>query len=183
MLGISWRRQQGLADPLLKRMLAERGLDNVPQWTKEGDVRMRANRRWTALAVDRDGTVARQRCNIADVATATADIKKQAIALGADLVGCCALSPIMIDQDYHLPHESVISIVMCEDYANVLEGSRAIEGETYTVYVRLAEIVTELASLIRAMGFPAWAHHNGVRFAINSFRKPLECGGVVDTQF
>ncbi len=39
MLGISWRRQQGLADPLLKRMLAERGLDNVPQWTKEGDVR------------------------------------------------------------------------------------------------------------------------------------------------
>ena len=57
MLGISWRRQQGLADPLLKRMLTERGLDNVPQWTKEGDVRMRANRRWTALAVDRSAAV------------------------------------------------------------------------------------------------------------------------------
>ena len=175
MLGISWRRQQGLADPLLKRMLTERGLDNVPQWTKEGDVRMRANRRWTALAVDRDGTVAHQRRNIADVTKATADIKKQAIALGADLVGCCALSPIMIDQGYHLPHESVISIVMCEDYANVLEGSRAIEGETYTVYVRLAEIATELASLIRAMGFPAWAHHNGVT-QIQAIPTMYHCG-------
>ncbi len=162
MLGISWRRQQGLADALLKRMLAERGLDNVPQWTKEGDVRMRANRRWTALAEDRDGVVARQRRGVPDIAATTADIKAEAMALGADLVGCCALSPIMIDQGFDMPHESVIAIIMREDYANVLEGSRAIEAETYTVYVRLAEIATELASRIRAMGYPAWAHHNGV---------------------
>ena len=162
MRGISWHRQQGSADPLLKRMLAERGLDNVPQWTKKDDVRMRANRRWTALAHERDGTVANQRCNIANVAKKTAEIKEQAIALGADQVGCCALSPIMIDQGYDMPHKNVISIIMREDYANVLEGSRAIKAETYTVYVRLAEIATELASRIRAMGFPAWAHHNGV---------------------
>jgi hypothetical protein len=97
MLGISWRREQGLADPLLKRMLADRGMDNVPQWTKEGDVRMRANRRWTALAADRDGEVAPERREITDVAAVTAEIKQLAKDLGADLVGCCALTPIMID--------------------------------------------------------------------------------------
>ena len=103
MLGISWRRQQGLADALLKRMLSERGLDTVPQWTKEGDVRMRANRRWTALAEDRDGAVARQRCEIPDIAATTADINAEARALGADLVGCCALSPIMIGRGVGTP--------------------------------------------------------------------------------
>ncbi len=162
MLGISWRREQGLADALLRRMLAERGLDNVPQWTKEGDVRMRANRRWTVLAEDRDGPVAPGRRDIADVAAATAAIKAEAMALGADLVGCCALSPIMIDHGFDMPHANVIAIVTREHYANVLEGSRAIEAETYSVYVRLAEIATELAARVRAMGYPAWAHHNGV---------------------
>ncbi len=161
MLGISWRRQQGLGDALLRRMLAERGLDDVPQWTKQGDVRMRANRRWTALAEHRDGPVAPARRDIADVAAATADIKAAAMALGADLVGCAALSPIMIDHGFDLPHDSVIAIVKREDYANVLHGSRAIEAETYRVYVRLAEIATELARHVRAMGYPAWAHHNG----------------------
>jgi ferredoxin len=161
MIGVSWRRQQGLKDALLKRMLAERGLDNVPQWTKEGDVRMRANRRWTALADDRDGPVAPERA-AAGVAALTADVKARALSLGADLVGCAELTPIMVDQGFDMPHRNVISIVQREDYANVLEGSRAIEAETYTVYVRLAEIATELARHVRAMGFPAWAHHNGV---------------------
>lgn len=161
MLGTSWRRNQGLADPLLKRMLAERGLDNVPQWTKEGDVRMRANRRWTELADDRDGPVASPRREITDASAVTEDIKAEAMALGADLVGCAALTPIMVDQGFDMPHANVVAIIMREDYANVLEGSRAIEAETYGVYVRLAEIATELAAHIRAMGYPAWAHHNG----------------------
>ena len=38
MIGISWRREQGLADPLLRKMLADAGLENVPQWTKEDDI-------------------------------------------------------------------------------------------------------------------------------------------------
>ena len=40
---------------------------------------MRANRRWTALAHERDGTVSNQRCNIANVAEMTAEIKEQVI--------------------------------------------------------------------------------------------------------
>jgi ferredoxin len=162
MIGISWRRQQGLADPLLRRMLAERGLENVPQWTKEDDVRMRAHDRWMALAPDRDGPVNDQTRDIADVAAVTAEIKARALALGADLVGSCALTPVMIDSDFDLPHRSAVAIVVREDYANVLKGSRAIEAETYDVYVRVAGIATKLAAEIRAMGYPAWAHHNGI---------------------
>jgi len=174
-IGISWRREQGLKDPLLRRMLAERGLDNVPQWTKEGDVRMRANRRWTALAAECDGPVATEPQVISDVTGTTAQIKTKAMELGADLVGCCTLTPIMIDQGFDLPHKNVIAIVMREDYAKVLQGSRAIEAETYHVYVRLAEIATELAAQIRAMGYPAWAHHNGVT-QIQAIPAMYHCG-------
>jgi hypothetical protein len=31
MIGSSWRREQGLADLLLRKMLADRGLESVPQ--------------------------------------------------------------------------------------------------------------------------------------------------------
>ncbi len=58
MIGISWRREQGLADPLLKRMMEEAGLDNVPQWNKEDDVRGRAHANWMAMVPDRDGAIA-----------------------------------------------------------------------------------------------------------------------------
>ena len=50
MIGISWRRVQGPADALLRKMLAERGLDNVPQWTKKDDVRTAASEYWLSLA-------------------------------------------------------------------------------------------------------------------------------------
>lgn len=161
MIGISWRREQGVADPLLRSMLDERGMDDVPQWTKADDVRSSAHNRWMALAADRDGPVAAKARDVSDVSAVTAEIKRKATELGADLVGCCALTPIMIDQDFDMPHKNVVAIVVREDYANVLKGSRAIEAETYRVYVRVAEIATELAATIRDMGFPAWAHHNG----------------------
>lgn len=161
-IGTSWRRQQGLSDPLLRRMVAERGLDEVPQWTKDDGVRSRAHARWMALGEHRDGPVAAARSTIADTGAITAEIKAKALALGAEAIGCCALSPIMIDRDFDMAHPNLIAIVLGEDYANVLEGSRAIEAETYDVYVRVAEIATELAAHIRAMGYGAWAHHNGV---------------------
>ena len=162
MIGISWKREQGPADPLLRRMLDEAGMDNVPQWNRGDDVRNAAHRRWMKLAEDRDGPVNPDRCEITDLAHITAGIKAKATELGADLVGCAALIPIMIDDGFDLPHRNVLSIVVHEDYANVLEGSRAIEAETYTVYVKVAEIATALAAHLRYLGYPAWAHHNGV---------------------
>lgn len=175
MIGISWRREQGLADPLLRRMLAERGLDDVPQWTKKNDVRMQAHRRWMVLAGDRDGPVNPEPRAISDIAGITAEIKSEAKDLGADLVGCCALAPIMIDQGFDMPHGNAIAIVVREDYANVLQGSLAIEAETFRVYVRVAEIATRLAAYIRAIGYPAWAHHNGVT-QIQAIPTMYHCG-------
>ena len=55
MIGNSWRREQGPADPLLHKMLAERGLDKVSQWDKKDDVRMTANDYWMGSVKDRDG--------------------------------------------------------------------------------------------------------------------------------
>ncbi len=175
MIGISWQREQGLADPLLRRMLTERGLDNVPQWTKENDVRMRAHARWMALAEDRDGPVNPDPRAIADETAMASEIKARARELGADLVGCTALRPIMIDVDFEMPHRNIIAIAVHEDYANVLDGSLAIETETYDVYVRVAEIATTLAAEIRAMGYPAWAHHNGVT-QIQAIPTMHQCG-------
>jgi ferredoxin len=162
MIGISWRREQGLADPLLKRLVEEAGLENVPQWTKVDDVRMRAHAKWMAMVDDRDGATSSDPRDVSDSAAITAEIKDKARGLGADLVGVCELTPIMIDQDFDMPHRSVVAIVVHEEYANALQGSRAIEAETYDVYVRVARIATELSAYIRDMGFPAWAHHNGV---------------------
>lgn len=162
MIGISWRREQGLADPLLRRLVEEAGLEDVPQWTRGDDVRARAHAKWMGMAVDRDGAVAAEARDVSDVAAITAEITEKALALGADLVGCCGLTPIMIDADFDLPHRNAVAIVVHEDYANALKGSRAIEAETYAVYVRVAQIATDLSAYIRDMGFPAWAHHNGV---------------------
>lgn len=175
MIGISWRRPQGPADPLLRRMLEEAGMTDVPQWTRGDDVRNAAHRRWVKLAEDRDGPVNPDRCEITDPAHVTADIKAKAIKLGADLVGCAALTPIMIDEGFDMPHRSVIAVVVHEDYANVLKGSRAIEAETYAVYVRVAEIATELAAYVRGLGYPAWAHHNGVT-QIQAIPAMYHCG-------
>jgi epoxyqueuosine reductase len=163
MMGISWRREQGLADPLLKKMLADSGLEDVPQWTKEDGVRVAANEYWMALAKDRDGPVNPEQREITDPSHITEEIKAKALELGADLAGCCALTPIMIDDGFDMPHRNVVSFIVKEDYDNVLKGSVAIERETYDVYMRVADIATELAAFIRELGFPAWAHHNGIR--------------------
>jgi epoxyqueuosine reductase len=162
MIGISWRRDQGLADPLLKQILEEAGLDNVPQWNKEDDVRTAAHDRWVELAKDRDGPINPDQQTIDDPTTTTQKIIAKAKELGADLVGCAEIRPIMVDLDFDMPHKNVIGIVVKEDYANVLKVSLAIEAETFRVYVEVARIATELAAYVREMGYPAWAHHNGI---------------------
>ena len=95
MIGISWRREQGPKDALLRHMQDELGMEDIPQWNKGNDVRMQANREWSALVPDRDGPVAPERCLIEDVAVVTTEIKAKAVALGADVVGCCGLTPVI----------------------------------------------------------------------------------------
>ena len=77
MIGISWRREQGPADPLLRRMLEEAGMENVPQWNRGDDVRNSAHRRWMKLAEYRDGQVNPDRCEITDPAHISAEAKER----------------------------------------------------------------------------------------------------------
>jgi epoxyqueuosine reductase QueG len=67
----------------------------------------------------------------------------------------------MIDLGEDVPHEFVIAACVAEDYEKVLQGADAVEEEAMRTYVRCTEISNELAAQIRALGYPARAHHNG----------------------
>jgi ferredoxin len=117
--------------------------------------------RWRELGKFRDGPVNPTRTEISDVAATTREIERLALDLGASVVGCAALTPIMIAEGVELPHDNIFCFIVGEDYSAALNGPRAIETESTSVYVRCAEIATEIARHIRQMGYPALAHHNG----------------------
>jgi len=98
---------------------------------------------------------------VSDPAAMTAQIKAKAAELGADMVGVCRLQPHMIDLGSDVPHEFVIACCVAEDYEKVTQGADAVEEEAMRSYVKCTEIATELAAYVRAMGYPARAHHNG----------------------
>jgi ferredoxin len=161
MKGTAPVRRQGAADPILKRMLDERGLVEPPLWQHRPPETRARMARWRELGQVRDGPVNPARTEIADVAATSREIEKLAYDLGASAVGCAALTPIMIAEGVELPHDHIFCFVVGEDYRAALGGPRAVETESTSVYVRCAEIATEVARHIRKLGYPALAHHNG----------------------
>jgi ferredoxin len=161
MKGTSPLRLQGYDDPLLVEVMKRHGFDELPLFKHRPKEIMDRLRYWFALAKDRDGPLAGERQAVDDPAAMAIEIKKMAHDLGADVVGVAKLAPVMIDDKADLPHDTVICLIVGEDYARALDGPRAIEFESTRVYVECARISTELARRIRAMGWPAVAHHNG----------------------
>jgi ferredoxin len=161
MRGITPKREQGMADPVLAEMVHTMGLADAPHYAAVKPTIQAYRRRWVELAPDRDGTVHPARVEVTDRAEMTRSIKAKAMELGADLVGVCRLQPHMIDLGAEVPHEFVIACCVAEDYEKVTQGADAVEEEAMRVYVRCTEIATDLAAQIRAMGYPARAHHNG----------------------
>ncbi len=161
MKGISKLRQQGYDDPLLVGMLKRHGLKEVPLYKHRPAETLARMKRWNQLAELRDGPVNPEPDEITDLEAATERIKALARDLGASLVGCARLTPIMVDDRSDLPYENIIAIIVNEDYGAVLGGPRAIETESTSTYVRCAEISTAIARHIRDIGYPAIAHHNG----------------------
>jgi ferredoxin len=162
MRGIAQSRPQGLSDLILRKVLEEHGFDEVPLWKHRPPETRARMKRWGELGRFRDGPVNPNRVEIMDVAAITETVKQRARDLGADVVGCARLTPIMIDSGKELPHENILCIIVGEDYAAVKGGPRSIETESTGTYVRCAEISTELARHIREdLGYPALAHHNG----------------------
>lgn len=163
MRGTTPRRMQGLADPVLANMVHDLGLEEVPHYASRSEKVVGYTNRWVENAKFRDGPVNPQRVEVADRAAMTAQVKAKARELGADLVGICRLTPTMIDLGEEVPHEFVIAACIVEDYDKVLEGADAVEEEAMRVYAACSDLATELAAYVRDLGYPAWAHHNGVR--------------------
>ena len=137
MRGITPRREQGMADPVLAEMVHATGETESKHYA--------AIKR---LAVD-------------DPAAMSAQVKAKAMELGANLVGICRLQPHMIDLGSEISHEFVIACCVAEDYGKVLLGPDEVEEEAMRVYAKCAQISTELAAYVRDLGYPAIAHYNG----------------------
>lgn len=165
MEGISKFRSP-MSDPVLMTMLEERGLDDVPLFSSKrrnlpATAWQAAFERWEELAPDRDGPPNPDKIAVDDPAEMTRQIKEKARELGADDVGIAELTPIMVNEGHTLSYKYVISLLIEERYEKVLGGALAVELETIEVYIRCAEVATELSKHIRGLGYPALADHNG----------------------
>ena len=161
MRGVTPRREQGMADPVLAEMVHATGATESRHYAAVKPAIQAYRASWVKIAPRRDGAVNPRRTAFTDLTAMTAQIKAKATALGADMVGVCRLQPHMIDLGSEVPHEFVIACCVAEDYHQVLSGPDAVEEEAMRTYAKCAEIATELAEEIRAMGYPALAHHNG----------------------
>jgi len=161
MLGITPRREQGMADPVLAEMVHATGATESRHYAAVKPTIQAYRASWVKLAPYRDGPVNSQRVTVDDPAAMTAQVKAKAAELGANLVGVCRLQPHMIDLGSEVPHEFVIACCVGEDYDKVLQGPDAVEEEAMRTYAKCTEIATALAAYVREMGYPAIAHHNG----------------------
>jgi len=161
MKGTSKVRLQGYKDPLLVQTMKRHGFDEIPLYKHRPPETEARRQYWFDLGKVRDGEVAAEQREVTDAGAMAAEIKAMAKELGADAVGIARLTPIMIDDQVDLAHDTVICAIVGEDYAKALQGPRAIETESTSTYVQCAEISTEIAKRIRAWGYPARAHHNG----------------------
>ena len=78
MKGTAKVRVQGAAEPILGRMLKERGLDEPPLWKHRPPETRARMARWRALGEVRDGPINPNRVEIPDVEAATATLKQMA---------------------------------------------------------------------------------------------------------
>jgi hypothetical protein len=104
------------------------------------------------------------------------EIRARARACGADLVGMCALHPVMIDEGFDCRFRNVIAFGHHESYDEVLKGPEAVSDEAHRAYWMVAKIATEMAVWIREeLGWDAVAHHNGGTY-IQAIPVLWQCG-------
>ncbi len=175
-IGTTRRREQGLADPLLVQVMKDLGMDKVPLYEAQSEARRDFNGRIKVLTARRHGPVGPKRRAVADAAAMAAEVKAKAMSLGADLVGMCAIHPVMVDEGASCTYANVIAIGHHESYDEVLKGPAAVSDEAHRSYWMVAKIATELAVWIREeLGWDALAHHNGGTF-IQAIPVMWQCG-------
>lgn len=166
MEGISKFRLGGPDDPLVQEIMKAKGLTEVPMYRRNGPKAgkfdlMDCIKRWTSYSPRRDGPVNSDKPEGEDPAHLAALIKAKGLEIGGSDVGFAELTPIMINEGSAFDLRYVISVIVAEDYAKVLQGALAVEEEAFETYVECARVSTELAAYVRGLGFPAIADHNG----------------------
>lgn len=162
MIGITQRRPRAADDPLLARVMEERGLEEITLFNNPTEERHRFRPLIREMGRRRDGPVRGEPLRVYDPAAMAQTIKARAREFGADLVGIARLSAVMIDEGVELPFETIVCIGIHEEFVKVLEGPDAVEREALTAYYHCAVAATKLADHIRGdLGWPALAHHNG----------------------
>ena len=176
MKGSTKRREQGLADPLLKRVMERMGLEEVPLYAHQSDTRKRYRDGIRDMGKYLAGPVGPNRREVADPEAMTREVKARARSLGADLVGACELTPVMIDDDVDCPFRNVIAFGHHEDFEEVLKGPEAVSDEAHRSYHTVARIATEMVLWIREeLGWDAVAHHNAGTY-IQAIPVMWQCG-------
>ena len=162
MMGSTKRREHGLKDPVLRKVMAEMGLDSVPLYDHQSEARISYRRRIDEMAAFRVGPVGPKRREVTDPAAMAEEVKARAAVCGADLVGACALQPVMIDEGVDCSFSNVIAFAHHESYQKVLHGADAVSDEAHRAYFMVAKIATEMVLWIREeLGWDAVSHHNG----------------------
>ncbi|MBT3551880.1 MAG: hypothetical protein HOO19_07345 [Rhodospirillaceae bacterium] len=166
MKGIVEFRRGGPDDPLVREIMEEKGLKEVPFYRKDrpnaqGFDLHACMQRWMAYVADRDGPVNPKRPEGQDAERISPLIKAKGLELGAGDIGFAALTPSMINLGSAFDLPTIISVIVPEDYAKVLDGALAVEREAFETYVECARVSTLLAAHIRGLGFQAIADHNG----------------------
>ena len=166
MKGISDYRLGGPDDPLANEIMKRKGLTEIPLYRKDSPKSKSFDlhavmQRWMTYTPERDGPVNEARPEGDDPVHLSALIKAKGLAVGGSDVGFAELTPIMINVGSEFDLKYIVSVIVAEDYAKVLDGALAVEKEAFEVYVECARVATELAAYIRGLGFSALADHNG----------------------
>jgi ferredoxin len=177
MMGSTKRREQGLKDPALRKVMAEMGMESVPLYAHQSETRINYRRQIDEMAADfRVGPVGPNRREVTDPAAMAEEVKARARECGADLVGACAVEPVMIDEGVDCPFANVIAFAHHESYDKVIEGPEAVSNEAHRAYFMVAEVATEMVRWIRDdLGWDAAAHHNGGTY-IQAIPAMWQCG-------
>lgn len=176
MQGITKRRVQGPGDPLLKKVMDDLGMTEVPLYAHQSEQRKKYRNAIEEMGKHLEGPVASKRVEVDDPAEMSRLIREKAKQCGADLVGMCRLTPVMIDDDVDCPFTNVIAFGHHEDYEKVLEGPQAVSDEAHRAYYTVAKIATEMVLWIREeLGWDAVAHHNAGSY-IQAIPVMWQCG-------
>lgn len=107
-----------------------------------------------------DGPIGKRKGELDDPKKNTLYIKELAKELGADMVGVSKVKKEYFYKGRELDHEFAISLAKEMDYHKIQESPGPPSAtEVIRVYCVLGEITIKMASKIRELGYPAYAHH------------------------